>query len=39
MWKDEKEELLQNIKGNLASLALYILMWAALFTLVWAVIF
>lgn len=39
MWSDEKEELLQNIKENLASLALYILIWTALFALVWAVMF
>lgn len=39
MWKDEREERLQEIKQDLAGLALYTIAWGALFAIVWAVIF
>lgn len=39
MWKDEKEERLQEIKQELAGLAMYAVVWAALFAVVWAVMF
>lgn len=39
MWKDEREEQLQEIKQELTGLAIYIVVWVALFAIVWAVIF
>lgn len=39
MWKDEKNEWMQEIKQELTGLAMYIIVWAALFAIVWAVIF
>ena len=39
MWKDEREERLQEIKQDLAGLALYTIVWAALFAVVWIVMF
>ena len=39
MWNDEKEERLQQIKQDLAGLAVYTLVWAVLFAIVCAVMF
>lgn len=39
MWKDEREERLQEIKQELTGLAMYIVVWAVLFAVVWVVIF
>ncbi len=39
MWKDEREERLQEIKHELTGLAMYTVVWAVLFAIVWAVIF
>ena len=39
MWKDEKEERLQEIKQELTALAMYTIVWAALFAVVWSVMF
>ena len=39
MWKDEKEERLQEIKQELAGLAMYAVVWTALFAIVWSVMF
>lgn len=39
MWKDEREERLQEIKQELTGLAMYAVVWAALFAVVWVVMF
>ena len=39
MWSDERDERLQEIKQELEGLAMYTVVWAALFGIVWAVMF
>lgn len=39
MWRDERDERLQEIKQELAGLAMYAIVWAALFAIVWVVMF
>ena len=39
MWSDEREERLQEIKQELAGRTMYTVVWAALFAVVWIVMF
>ena len=39
MWKDEKDELMQQIREELIDIMLYLITWTALFMIIWKVIF
>ena len=39
MWRDEKDELMQQIREELIDIMLYLITWTALFMIIWNVIF
>ena len=39
MWKDKKDELMQQIREELIDIVLYLITWTALFMIIWNVIF